>query len=275
MSAPFSCDNSKPGPQVMGILNLSVDSFYRGFASPTEAVRQAEKMLKEGADLLDVGAESTRPGSQGITAQEELQLLVPVVRQLCESLAVPVSVDTRKTAVAEQVLDLGVSLINDIGGLREPPMAPLIARYSAGVVIMHMRGTPATMQNDIHYDDCVGEVRDFLEKAVQTAEDAGILPERIIVDPGIGFGKTVENNLELIAGLDRLQSLGKTILLGASRKSFLGEILDLPVEDRLEGSLAVAAIGVLKGAGILRVHDVKETVRVVKAVQALRSVEKE
>ena len=259
----------------MGIINLSANSFYRSSLSATEAVKLAEKMIEEGAELLDVGAESTRPGSQAIAEQEELQLLVPVVRHLCENFAVPVSVDTYKPGVAERVLDLGVSLINDIGGLRKPNMAPLIARYSAGVVIMHMRGTPATMQVDIHYDDCLGEVRDFLEKAVQTAEDAGILPERIVVDPGIGFGKTVENNLELIAGLDRLQCLGKPVLLGASRKSFLGEILDLPVEERLEGSLAMVAVGVLKGAAILRVHDVKETVRVVKAVQALRPYKKE
>ncbi len=260
---------------MMGIINLSENSLYRSSASATEALRLAEKMVEEGAELLDVGAESTRPGSQAIAEQEELELLVPVVRHLCESFAVPVSVDTYKPGVAERVLDLGVSLINDIGGLREPNMAPLIARYSAGVIIMHMRGTPATMQVDVHYDDCLEEVRDFLEKAVQTAEDAGILPERIVVDPGIGFGKTVENNLELIAGLDRLQCLGKPVLLGASRKSFLGEILDLPVEERLEGSLAMAAFGVLKGAAILRVHDVKETVRVVKAVQALRPFEKE
>jgi len=275
MSPQFSCHNFGPNPKVMGIINLSANSFYRSSASATEAMRLAEKMIGEGAELLDVGAESTRPGSQAIAVQEEIQLLVPVVRQLCEYFEVPVSVDTYKPEVAERVLDLGVSLINDIGGLREQPMAPLIARYSAGVVIMHMRGTPATMQADIHYDDCLGEVRDFLEKAVRTAEDAGILPEQIIVDPGIGFGKTVANNLELIAGLDGLQCLGKPILLGVSRKSFLGEILDLPVEERLEGSLAMAAVGVAKGAAILRVHDVKETVRVVKAMQALRPFTKE
>ena len=232
-------------------------------------------MIEEGAELLDVGAESTRPGSQAIAEQEELQLLLPVVRQLCEKFVVPISVDTYKPGVAERVLDLGVSLINDIGGLREPCMAPLIARYSAGVVIMHMRGTPATMQTFIHYDDCLGEVRDFLDKAVQTAEAAGIIAEKIIVDPGIGFGKTVENNLELIAGLDQLQCLGKPVLLGVSRKSFLGEILDAPVEERLEGSLALAAVGVIKGAAILRVHDVKETVRVVKTVRALCTYKKE
>ena len=259
----------------MGIINLSANSFYQPSASATEAMRLAERMIEEGAELLDVGAESTRPGSQAIAVQEEIQLLAPVVRQLCENFEVTVSVDTNKPEVAERVLDLGVNLINDIGGLREPDMAPLIARYSAGVVIMHMRGTPVTMQADIHYDDCLGEVRDFLGKAVRTAEDAGILPERIIVDPGIGFGKTVENNLELIAGLDGLLCLGKPILLGASRKSFLGEILDLPVAERLEGSLAMAAVGVSKGAAILRVHDVKETVRVVKAMQALRPFAKE
>ncbi len=259
----------------MGILNLSPNSFYQSSASAMQAMRLAEKMIAEGAELLDVGAESTRPGSQAIAVQEEIQLLVPVIRQLCERFAVPVSVDTYKPEVAERMLDLGVSLINDIGGLREPSMAPLIARYSAGVVIMHMRGIPATMQVGIHYDDCLGEVRDFLGKAIQTAEDAGILPERIIVDPGIGFGKTLENNLELIAGLDGLLCLGKPIMLGVSRKSFLGEILDLPVDERLEGSLAMAAVGVTRGAAILRVHDVKETVRVVKAMQALRPFVKE
>jgi len=238
-------------------------------------MRQAEKMIEEGAELLDVGAESTRPGSKAIAEREEIELLIPVVQQLCENFDVPVSVDTYKPNVAARVLDLGVSLINDIGGLREPRMAPLIAQYSAGVVIMHMRGTPATMQADIHYNDCLGEVKEFLGKAVRTAEDAGILPEKIIVDPGIGFGKTVTNNLELIAGLEGLQCLGKPVLLGASRKSFIGEILGLPVEERLEGSLAMAAVGITKGVAFLRVHDVKETVRVVKAMQALRPFTKE
>ncbi|MCH7651080.1 MAG: dihydropteroate synthase [Nitrospinae bacterium] len=183
------------------------------------------------------------------------------------------SVDTFKPGVAQKVLEEGVAIINDITGLRTSEMAPIIAEYDAGVVIMHMRGTPATMQEEIYYDDCVGEIRQFLEQGIQTAEAAGIAPERIWVDPGIGFGKTVEHNLEIIARLETFSALGKPLLLGTSRKSFIGKILDLPVAERLEGSLATAVIGVIKGAEILRVHDVLETCRAIRIVSEILKIQ--
>ncbi len=259
----------------MGIINLSPDSFYPDSRVPTvtAALKMAERMIEEGADYLDVGAESSRPGAQPISENEELAIILPVVSQLCKNCTVPVSVDTFKPGVAQKVLEEGVAIINDITGLRTPEMAPIIAEYDAGVVIMHMRGTPATMQEEIHYNDCVGEIRQFLEQGIQAAEAAGIAPERIWVDPGIGFGKTVEHNLEILARLETFSALGKPLLLGTSRKSFIGKILDLPVTERLEGSLATAVIGVIKGAEILRVHDVLETCRAIRIVSEILKIQ--
>ncbi len=267
--------NDLPTTKIMGIINLSPDSFYPDSRVPTvtAALKMAERMIEEGADYLDVGAESSRPGAQPISENEELAIILPVVSQLCKNCTVPVSVDTFKPGVAQKVLEEGVAIINDITGLRTPEMAPIIAEYDAGVVIMHMRGTPATMQVEIYYDDCVGEIRQFLEQGIQTAEAAGIAPERIWVDPGIGFGKTVEHNLEIIARLETFSALGKPLLLGTSRKSFIGKILDLPVTERLEGSLATAVIGVIKGAEILRVHDVLETCRAIGIVSEILKIQ--
>lgn len=267
--------NDLPAAKIMGIINLSPDSFYPDSRVPTvtAALKMAERMIQEGADYLDVGAESSRPGAKPISENEELAIILPVVSQLCKNCAVPVSVDTFKPGVAQKVLEEGVAIINDITGLRTSEMAPIIAEYDAGVVIMHMRGTPATMQEEIYYDDCVGEIRQFLEQGIQTAEAAGIAPERIWVDPGIGFGKTVEHNLEIIARLETFSALGKPLLLGTSRKSFIGKILDLPVAERLEGSLATAVIGVIKGAEILRVHDVLETCRAIRIVSEILKIQ--
>lgn len=267
--------NDLPTAKIMGIINLSPDSFYPDSRVPTvtAALKMAERMIQEGADYLDVGAESSRPGAKPISENEELAIILPVVSQLCKNCAVPVSVDTFKPGVAQKVLEEGVAIINDITGLRTSEMAPIIAEYDAGVVIMHMRGTPATMQEEIYYDDCVGEIRQFLAQGIQTAEAAGIAPERIWVDPGIGFGKTVEHNLEIIARLETFSALGKPLLLGTSRKSFIGKILDLPVAERLEGSLATAVIGVIKGAEILRVHDVLETCRAIRIVSEILKIQ--
>ena len=250
----------------MGIINLSPDSFYleSRASSVSDVFKVAEEMVEAGADYLDVGAESSRPGAKPISEEEELVIILPVIKQLCEKFSVPVSVDTYKPGVAQKVLDEGVSIINDISGLRNPKMAPIISEYDAGVVIMHMQGSPESMQEDVHYEDCLSEIRQFLEQGIQTAESAGIASDRIWIDPGIGFGKTVKHNLEILANLDSLVSLQKPILLGTSRKSFIGKILDLPVAERLEGSLATAVIGMIKGARILRVHDVQETYRAVK-----------
>jgi len=261
----------------MGIINLSPDSFYPDSRVPSvpAALKVAESMIEAGADYLDVGGESSRPGTKPISEEEELAIVLPVIKQLCQNFSVPISVDTYKPSVAQKVLEEGVSIINDITGLRYPEMAPIIAEYDAGVIIMHMQGSPEHMQEDPHYDDCVREIKTFLKQGIRIAEAAGIASDRIWVDPGIGFGKTVEHNLEILANLDSFASLQKPILLGTSRKSFIGKILDLPVAERLEGSLATAVIGMIKGARILRVHDVLETYRAVKIASEILKVQNE
>lgn len=269
----FIPDNNKI--LVAGIINLSPESFYEDSRCDTvvSAVKKAERMMAEGADFLDIGAESSRPSSRSIPTEVELERLLPVVTQLRKT-GIPLSVDTYKPFVAERVLDLGVGLINDITGLqRDHAMAGVIARFNAGVIIMHMRGTPETMQIDPRYDDLIGEIIQFFQNSIAIAESAGIAS--MILDPGIGFGKTVEHNLELLRCLGRFKILGKPILVGASRKGFIGQVLDLPVEERLEGSLASAVVAVTNGARILRVHDVKETVRAVKTAQAIIYPERE
>ena len=257
---------------VMGIINLSPDSFYAGnrCATVEDAVRHAENMVEEGAHALDVGAESTRPGSQAIGEEIELKRLAPVISALVKRVPVPVSVDTSKPAVADRVLQEGAQLINDVAGLNHPEMSRIIARHDAGVVVMHMQGAPETMQDNPQYGDVVEDVLEFLRLSVETAGSAGIAPRSIAVDPGIGFGKTLEHNLKLIGSLRRFKVLGKPVLIGVSRKSFIGRILDLDAEERLEGSLAAGVAGVINGADILRVHDVRATVRAVRIAHAIR-----
>ena len=258
---------------VMGIINLSPDSFYAGNRCATldEAVRNAESMVEEGAHVLDVGAESTRPGSQPIAEETELKRLAPVVSALAKRVPVPISVDTSKPGVADRVLQEGARIINDVTGLQmHPEMSRVIARRGAGVVVMHMQGTPETMQDNPQYGDVVGDVLDFLRLSVEIAGSAGIASRSIAVDPGIGFGKTLEHNLKLIGSLRRFKVLDKPVLIGVSRKSFIGKILDLTEEERLEGSLAAGVAGVINGADILRVHDVRATVRAVRIAHAIR-----
>ena len=257
---------------VMGIINLSPDSFYAGnrCATVEDAVRHAENMVEEGAHVLDVGAESTRPGSQAIGEEIELKRLAPVISALVKRVPVPVSVDTSKPAVADRVLQEGAQLINDVAGLNHPEMSRIIARHDAGVVVMHMQGAPETMQDNPQYGDVVEDVLEFLRRSVETAGSAGIAPRSIAVDPGIGFGKTLEHNLKLIGSLRRFKVLDKPVLIGVSRKSFIGRILDLDAEERLEGSLAAGVAGVINGADILRVHDVRATVRAVRIAHAIR-----
>lgn len=269
---PFKTNGGTQDVLIMGVLNLSPDSFYpeSRCLDPMDALKMAERFVEEGADILDVGAETTRPGSQPVPEEVELQRLTTVVSDLCKHHTIPISVDTYKPRVAAQMLSMGVEIINDITGLRQyPEMARVIAQHQANVVLMHMRGSPATMQENPVYGDVTAEILDDLRKSVDLAETAGIAPDRIAIDPGIGFGKTVEHNLEIIRHLDRFQRLNKPILLGVSRKSFIGKVLDLPLEERLEGSLAAALIGMKNGASILRVHDVKATVRAVKMAQAI------
>ena len=259
---------------VMGILNVTPDSFSDGglYLQPTEAAERALEMVGEGADVIDVGGQSSRPGSSEIPEAEELKRTIPVIERVHEEWRGPISVDTCRAKVAEEALKAGASIVNDITAFTaEPAIAQVTARFEAACVLMHMQGTPATMQEDPRYDDLMGQIAQFLSSAIRTAEAAGIGPDQIAVDPGIGFGKTTGHNLAILRHLPELRVLGKPILVGPSRKGFIGRVLDLPVEDRLEGTLAAAAYAVAQGARILRVHDVRPVVRAVKLVEACMS----
>jgi dihydropteroate synthase len=258
---------------IMGILNVTPDSFSDGgrYLDPQAAAEHAAAMQEEGADLLDIGAESSRPGSDPIPEEEELRRLMPVLQAVCGRIRIPVSVDTTKAAVARRALDAGAALVNDISALRRDPflMSRVVAESGAGVVLMHMQGVPKTMQQRGDYRDVVGEVHQFLAERMQVAMDAGIRPEQILLDPGIGFGKNCDHNLALVRHLDAFADLGRPILVGLSRKAFIGEILGRPVGERLMGTAAAAAIAVLRGARVLRVHDVRAIRDVVAMVQAI------
>ncbi|MFH0821131.1 MAG: dihydropteroate synthase [Pseudomonadota bacterium] len=258
----------------MGIINTTPDSFSDGGVhyDPTVAINAGVEMFRQGADIVDVGGESTRPGSSFTDETEELRRTTPVIRGIMER--VPhgvISIDTRRRRVAEAAIDAGAQIVNDISGFRdEPDMVDLVRETGAAAVIMHMAGMPKTMQQEIRYHDFPGDVHRFLGDRSKVLEDAGVDPERIIIDPGVGFGKTFDHNLILINRLHVFKDLGKPVLLGASRKSFLGKILDQPVAgERLMGSVAVAVAGLLKGADILRVHDVEETVQACKVAEAI------
>jgi dihydropteroate synthase len=273
MSFSFNSLTSSNSTSIMGIINLSPDSFYsrRIPFSISDVFNVAKKMIHEGVHILDLGAESTRPGSKSISVQLELERLLPVLKKLTKEFNVPISVDTYKPDVASVVLQEGASVINDISGLGGGSnMANVISRHKAGVVLMHMKGTPETMQKKPYYKDVCAEVLDFLSHRIILAEEAGIDFESIAIDPGIGFGKTLTHNIDLIAKLDQLKVLGKQILLGVSRKSFIGDILNLKPAERLEGSIAAGIVGVINGTNILRVHDVGSTMRAVQVVNALR-----
>lgn len=257
---------------VMGIVNVTPDSFSDGglFFDRDSAVREALRQVEEGADILDIGGESTRPGSDFIPLEEELRRVIPVVEEVISRTDTPVSVDTTKAEVARQALQAGAAMINDIGAMRlDPRMAEVAAEAKVPICLMHMQGLPRDMQENPHYDDLMGEIASFLRERAETAEEAGIERSRIIIDPGIGFGKTVEHNLEIIRRLPELKGLGYPLLLGPSRKSFIGRVLDLPVDERLEGTAAAVALGIAGGADMVRVHDVREMVRVARMADAL------
>ncbi|CAH2031565.1 dihydropteroate synthase [Trichlorobacter ammonificans] len=247
-------------PLIMGILNVTPDSFSDGgrFNDPDRAVEQALQLEAEGADLIDIGAESTRPGAPPVPAAEEIRRLVPVLERLAGQVTVPISVDTWKASVAAAACSAGAEIINDISGLTfDPAMAATAAACNAGVVLMHTRGTPQTMQQDTHYEDLMGELAEALAAAVRRACSAGIAPERIVLDPGIGFAKSRQGNLEILRRLGELTALGYPLLVGSSRKSFIGAVLGKPdPRDRLFGTAATVALAVAAGAQILRVHDV-------------------
>lgn len=258
---------------VLGVLNCTPDSFSDGgrHLASEDAARRIEEMADEGVDWIDVGGESTRPGAVPVDAEEEWRRVAPALRaahSICPDR--PVSIDTTKMEVARRAIEEGACIINDVSGLRfEPELADLAARSGAALVVMHMQGEPRTMQVAPAYRDVAEEVAVFLRQAVAEAERRGVARDRILIDPGIGFGKTLAGNLELIRSIPRLAALGYPVLLGASRKSFLGRILDLPVEDRLEGSLAAHVAAVLAGAHVIRAHDVRATVRAVRLADAL------
>lgn len=252
---------------------MTPDSFSDGglYLDPERALEYAHQMIDEGADLIDIGGESTRPGAEPVSAEEELSRILPPVKRLVEKLPVPISVDTYKADVAAVVLAEGADLINDVSALGfDPRMASVVADAGAGLVLMHMRGTPRTMQEDPRYDDVVVEVREYLQERIHLAEACGVHREAIVVDPGIGFGKRAEHNLTLLNRLAELRVLEKPILVGPSRKSFIGSILDLPVEERLEGTAAAVAAAIWQGAHIVRVHDVRAMVRVARMTDAIR-----
>lgn len=259
---------------VMGILNITPDSFSDGgrYFSPTAALAGARLLLEEGADILDVGGESTRPGSEPVSAVEEMERVLPVIAALRQNFDCPLSVDTWKADVAGEALAAGADIINDISGLSfDERMAGVIARSGAGVVIMHTRGTPRDMQKDPHYKDVTGEVGEWLARQVELALAAGVQREQIVIDPGLGFGKRLEDNYTLLRELGRLGELELPILTGPSRKSFIGRILDLPPADRVEGTAAAVTAAILNGARIVRVHDVRAIRRAALIADAVRS----
>ena len=262
---------------VMGIVNFTPDSFSDGgrFASRDAAVAHALQLVEQGADLLDIGGESSRPGAQPVPLEEELDRVVPVVRELAARTTVPISVDTTKAEVARQALDAGAHVINDITALfGDPAMAEVVRAAGAGVVLMHMQGTPPTMQVNPTYADVVAEVAAFLQTRLQAAADAGIAGEQVVLDPGFGFGKKTRHNLELMARLGEFQRLGQPVCLGVSRKGVFGKVLGRPLEQRLAGSLAAACFALARGAAqIVRVHDVAETRDAVVLFDTLRRIE--
>jgi dihydropteroate synthase len=260
------------GPVVMGILNVTPDSFSDGgrFFDLPAALAQAERLAGEGAAIIDVGGESTRPGAAPVAVEEELRRVVPVVERLAGSLAVPVSVDTRTPAVMRESLAAGASMINDVTALRAPGALEAVAASRAAVCLMHMQGEPRTMQNEPHYADVLGEVRKFLRERVAACVAAGIARTRLVIDPGFGFGKTLEHNLELLRGLPTIAAEGLPVLAGLSRKRMIGALTGRGEGDRLAGSVALAVMAALNGASIVRAHDVRETVDALRIVAAAR-----
>jgi len=257
---------------LMGVLNVTPDSFSDGglYFDQEKAIARALELAEEGADIIDVGGESSRPGSDPIPENEELRRVIPVISELKKKTRAFISIDTTKAEVAEAAIDAGADMVNDISALRfDSRMASLIAQKDIPAVLMHMKGSPKDMQDNPHYDDVVGEVKAFLRERIRAAQSCGIKKEKIIVDPGIGFGKRFEDNLALINRLQELADLDQPLLIGASRKSFIGRILNLPPQERVEGTIASAILSILHGAHILRVHDVKAVKRAILVAESI------
>jgi dihydropteroate synthase len=257
----------------MGVLNVTPDSFSDGgqFINAENALVHAREMAAAGADIIDIGGESTRPGADPLTDTEELRRIIPIIERLSAELTIPLSVDTYKSTVAKKALEAGATIVNDISGLRfSPDMSMVAAGHDAPVVIMHIKGTPRNMQQNPVYDDVVGEVISYLAESIEIAVSAGVDREKILIDPGIGFGKTLEHNVTLIDRLDELRVLGRPIVLGTSRKKFIGTILDIPVPaNRVDGTAATVALGIERGASIVRVHDVARMAQVARVTDAI------
>jgi dihydropteroate synthase len=249
-------------PKLMGVVNVTPDSFSDGgqFHDPARAVERCLQLVAEGADLIDVGGESTRPGAIPVAEDEEVRRVVPVIGQVAHRVAVPISIDTTKAVVAERALDAGAAIVNDISGLRfDPRMPEVCSRAGAGVVCMHMQGTPQTMQLDPRYADVVREVADYLAQRLTTLEERGIERERVVIDPGIGFGKTPDHNLTILKNITRFRALGRPVLIGHSRKRFLAKILGRTLDEASAATVGVSIAAALAGADLLRVHDVRAT----------------
>ena len=250
---------SLAGTAVMGVLNVTPDSFSDGgnFQATDRAIARALEMEKQGADIIDIGGESTRPGAAVVSAEDEMQRVLPVIDGVRRKSRIPISIDTYKSRIAKEALAKGASIVNDISGLHaDDEMAKVAAEAGAAVVVMHIQGTPRDMQKNPRYADVIGEISDYLEEGVARAEAAGMARGQVIVDPGIGFGKKLEHNLEILRRLREVRCLGCPVMVGTSRKSMIGMVLDLPVEERLEGTAATVALAVAGGADIVRVHDV-------------------
>ncbi len=257
-------------PKVMGIVNVTPDSFSDGgrFSSADKAIAHAHDLVAQGADILDIGGESTRPGATPVPLDEELNRVLPVIEGLA-GIGIPLSIDTYKPEVMREAIKAGVDIVNDVCALQEPQALEIVAASDVGVCLMHMQGRPQNMQQDPQYQDVVKEVYDFLQARLAAAEQAGIAKTRITLDPGFGFGKRTAHNLALLEGLSTLQKLGAPLLIGLSRKSLLGQVAGADVNERLYASLAASVIAVMKGANIVRVHDVKATVEALKVASAV------
>lgn len=260
----------------MGIVNATPDSFYDGglFQDAGQAVAHGLRLVEEGADILDIGGESSRPGADPVSGAEELRRVLPVVRELRSRTSALLSVDTTKPEVVQAVLDAGADIINDIDAVRlDTGLLKRVAEAGAGLILMHMKGTPRTMQAHPHYDDVVAEVRAFLDERLTVAQAYGVAAEAVVLDPGIGFGKRLEDNLALIMGLPSFAALGRPVLMGVSRKSFIGKILNAQPQDRLEGTIAASVVSLVRGAHILRVHDVRAVKRAALVADAILASE--
>jgi dihydropteroate synthase len=256
----------------MGILNVTPDSFSEGgtFFDRDDALKHATDMIADGADIIDVGGESTRPGSDAVPVDAEIERVLPVIERLVDDFPrIPISIDTRKAAVAARALEAGATIVNDVSAGADTEMFDVIRDHAAAIVLMHMKGEPKTMQQAPAYDDVVGEVHEFLRGRIEAAEIAGIDPERIAIDPGIGFGKDLGHNLKLMQRIEALLDLGTPVLVGPSRKRFIGAILNLPERQRVEGTIGAVTWMLARGAHVVRVHDVREVVRAIRVVDAI------